>query len=86
MADSCPNYHDAPSHKPLAYLPKFCLRAQFGDPSAGDRPKCESSEFRGTRAVAPKSDRQTVTLNQRQSSSKLHADIAHERNRSQHTF
>jgi hypothetical protein len=44
MADSCPNYLDALSHKPLAYLPTFGLLTQFGHPSAGDRPNYKSSE------------------------------------------
>jgi hypothetical protein len=53
MTYSCPNYLDAPSHKPLAYLPEFGLLAQFRHLSTGDRLNYESSEFRGTRAVAP---------------------------------
>jgi hypothetical protein len=56
MEDSCPNYLDAPSHKPLAYLSEFSLLTQFGHPSAGDRSNCESSEFRGMHAIAPKSE------------------------------
>jgi hypothetical protein len=46
MVDSSPNYLDAPSHKPLAYLPEFGLLTQFGHPSAGDRPNYGSSESR----------------------------------------
>jgi hypothetical protein len=49
----------------LAYLPEFGLLVQFGHPSMSDMPNCESSESRGTRAVAPKSERQTATLNQK---------------------
>jgi hypothetical protein len=56
MTDSCPNYLHVPSHKPLAYLHEFGLLAQFGHPSVGDRPNCESSESRGMHAVAPKSE------------------------------
>jgi hypothetical protein len=63
MADSCPNYPDVPSHKPLAYPLEFGLLHQFGHPSMDDRPNYESSESRGMRAVAPKSERQIVTLN-----------------------
>jgi hypothetical protein len=37
MADSCPNYLDVPSHKPLAYLLEFGLLTQFGRPSVDDR-------------------------------------------------
>jgi hypothetical protein len=65
MTDACPNYLDSPSRMLLAYLPGFGLLAQFGHPSAGDRPNCESSEFRGTCAVAPKSERETATLDQK---------------------
>jgi hypothetical protein len=65
MEDSCPNHLDALSHKPLAYLLEFGLLAQFGHLSAGDRLKCGSSESRGTHAIAPKSDRQTMTLDQK---------------------
>jgi hypothetical protein len=56
MTDSCPNYLDVLSHKPLAYLSEFDLLTQFDHPSAYNRSNCESSEFRGTRAVAPKSE------------------------------
>jgi hypothetical protein len=62
MADSCPNYLDVSSHKPLAYLLEFSLLTQFDRPSVDDR---ESSESLGMRVVAPKSERQTATLNQR---------------------
>jgi hypothetical protein len=44
----------------------------------GDRLNCGSSEFRGTRAVAPKSERQTVNLGQRLSPSELHVNITRE--------
>jgi hypothetical protein len=37
MANCCPNYQDVPSHKSLAYLPKFDLLSQFDHPSIGDR-------------------------------------------------
>jgi hypothetical protein len=63
MTDFCSNYLDVPSHKPYAYLPEFGLLAQFDNPSMGDRPNCGSSESRGTRAFAPKSGEQTMTLN-----------------------
>jgi hypothetical protein len=78
MADACPNYLDSPSRMLLAYLLGFGLLTQFGHPSVGDRLNYESSDSRGTRAVAPKSERQTVTLNQKWSSLKLRASIAHE--------
>jgi hypothetical protein len=42
----------------LAYLPGFGLLAQFGHLSTGDRLNYESSEFRGMRAIAPKSEGQ----------------------------
>jgi hypothetical protein len=82
MSDSCPNYFDAPSHKPLAYLPEFGLLAQFGHPSRGDRLNYPSSESRRTGAAGPKSERQTATLDQKLSSLELHAGIAHEQCRS----
>jgi hypothetical protein len=52
----------------------------------GDRVNYGSGEFRGTRVVAPKSDRQTANLDQRLSSLRLHASIAHELYRSPRTF
>jgi hypothetical protein len=85
IANSYPNYQDIPSRKLWAYLLEFDLLAQFGHPFVGDRPNCESSESQGMHAVAPKSERQTATLNQRRSSLKLRADITHEWCRSQHT-
>jgi hypothetical protein len=57
MADACPNYLDSPSYMLLVYLSGFGLLTQFGHPSMGYRPNCESSESRGVRAVAPKSER-----------------------------
>jgi hypothetical protein len=57
MADCCPNYQDIPSRKLKAYLLEFNLLSQFGHSFAGGRLNCESSESRGTRAVAPKSER-----------------------------
>jgi hypothetical protein len=65
MANSCINYQDVPSHKLLSYLPEFDLLSQFGHPSAGDRPNYGSSESRGTRVVAPKTERQTATLDRK---------------------
>jgi hypothetical protein len=65
MADACPNYLDSPSRMLLAYLLGFGLLTQFGHPSMGDRLNYESSEFQGMRVVAPKSERQTATLNQK---------------------
>jgi hypothetical protein len=62
MTNSCPNYQDVPSHKPLAYLSEFDLLSQFGHPSVGDRLNYESSESQRMCAVAPKSERQTATL------------------------
>jgi hypothetical protein len=49
----------------LAYLLGFGLLTQFSHPSMGDRLNYESSEFQGMRVVAPKSERQTATLNQK---------------------
>jgi hypothetical protein len=65
MTDFYPNFLDVPSHKPLAYPPEFGLLTQFGCLSLDDRPNCESSESQGMREVAPKSERQTTTLNQK---------------------
>jgi hypothetical protein len=62
--DSCPNFLGIPSHKPVAYLQEFGLLALFGHPFV-DRPNYGSNEFRGKRAIAPRSERQIVTLNQR---------------------
>jgi hypothetical protein len=85
MADSCPNYQDILSRKLWAYFPEFGWLAHFGPPSVSDRSNCKSSESRGTRAVALKSERWTATLDQKWSSSELRANITHERCRSQHT-
>jgi hypothetical protein len=85
MADACPNYLDSPSCMLLSYLPRFGLLAQFGHPSTGDRTNCKSSESLGMRAVAPKSERQNVILDQKRSSSELYASIARMHCRSQHT-
>jgi hypothetical protein len=65
MVDACPNYLDSPSCMLLAYLPIFGLLTQFGHPSMGDKPNCESNESRGTRAIALKSEQQTMTLDQK---------------------
>jgi hypothetical protein len=65
MANSCPNYLDAPSHKLLAYLLKLGLLTQFGHSSKGDRSNCGSSESRGSCVVSPKSEQQITTLNQK---------------------
>jgi hypothetical protein len=65
MADSCPNSLGIPLHKRSAYPQEFGLLAQFGHPSVNGRPNCESNEFRETRVVATKSERQTMTLDQR---------------------
>jgi hypothetical protein len=56
MANSCPNYLDVQSNKPLAYLLEFGLLTQLGHPSVDDRPNYGLNEFRGTCAVAPKSE------------------------------
>jgi hypothetical protein len=85
MANSCPNYQDVPSHKPFAYLSEFDLLSQFGHLFVGDRLKCESSDSQEKHAVVPRSEQQTVTVNQRQSSLELHEDITHKRYRFQHT-
>jgi hypothetical protein len=65
MTDSCPSYLDVPSRMPLSYPPGFGLLTQFDHPPVGDRPNYRLSESRGIRAVAPKSEQQTVTLDQR---------------------
>jgi hypothetical protein len=65
MANACPNYLGSPSRMLFAYLPRFGSLAQFGYPSTGDRLNYESNESRGTRAVAPKSERQIATLDQK---------------------
>jgi hypothetical protein len=85
MVDSCPNFQDILSRKLWAYLLKFGWLSLFGHPSVGDRLNCESSESRGTRAVAPKSEWWTVTLDQKWLSSELCASITHAQCRSQHT-
>jgi hypothetical protein len=82
IVDACPNYLDSSSHMLLAYLPTFGWLAQFDHPSVGDRLNYESSESWGTRAVASKSEQQTVTLDQTRSSLELHVDTTHERYRS----
>jgi hypothetical protein len=85
MADSCPNYQDILSHKLRAYFLEFDLLAQFGRLSVDDRLNCESSEFRGTCVVVPKSKWQTAIVDQKRSSSELCASIAHEQYRFLHT-
>jgi hypothetical protein len=85
MEDSCPNYQDIPLRKLWAYLLEFDLLPQFSRPSTDDRLNCESSESLGMHAVAPKSEWQTATLNQKWLSSEPRASIAHEQCKSQHT-
>jgi hypothetical protein len=80
-----PSFLDIPKHMLLAYLWVFGWLAQFGHLSAGDRPNCRSDGFRGTRAVAPKSKRQTASLDRRLSSSELRVNITREPYRSPHT-
>jgi hypothetical protein len=58
----CPNSLDIPSHKPVTYPPGFGLLTQFGHPFMDDRLDYGLNESLGTRAVAPKSERQTMTL------------------------
>jgi hypothetical protein len=65
MANSCPNYQDVSSHKPLAYLPEFDLLYQFDHPSASDRPNYGLNEYHGKHAVVPRSEQQTMTLDWR---------------------
>jgi hypothetical protein len=77
---------DVPKHRLSAYLRVFDLLVPFGHPSAGDRPNNGLGEFRGMRAVAPKSERQTTILSLRLSSSELRASIARDRCKSLHTF
>jgi hypothetical protein len=47
------------------YAQGFGLPAQFGRLSADDRLNCRLNEFRRMRVVAPKSERQTATLDQK---------------------
>jgi hypothetical protein len=47
------------------YAQGFGLPAQFGRLSADDRLNCGLNEFRRMRVVAPKSERQTATLDQK---------------------
>jgi hypothetical protein len=82
--DSCLNSLGVPSHKPSAYSQNFGLLTQFGRPSVDDRPNCGSNKFWGMHAVAPKSEWQTTTLDQRWLSSELRTSIARELCRSQH--
>jgi hypothetical protein len=77
-----PSYLDVPKHKLSAYLRVFGLLTQFGLLSTGDRPNYGLDEFRGTRAVGPKNERQTVNLGLRLSSLELRASIARKRCRS----
>jgi hypothetical protein len=84
--NSDPSFLDVPTHKLLAYLQEFGWLVLFGHLSAGDRPNYGSSESRGTRAVAPKSEWQTMNLGRRLSSLELRASIARELCRSRHTF
>jgi hypothetical protein len=84
--NSDPSFLDIPKHRLSAYLRVFGWLAQFGHPSMGDRLNYGSGEFWGTRAVAPKSKRQTVNLGQRLSSLGLRASIARKQYRSPHTF
>jgi hypothetical protein len=73
-----PNFLDVSKHRLSTYLQVFGLLTQFGHLSAGDRPNYGLDEFRGTHAVGPKNERQTMNLSLRLSSLKLHASIARE--------
>jgi hypothetical protein len=64
-ANSCPNSLDIPSRNPVTYPQGFGSLAQFGHPTVDGRLNYGSNESQGTREVAPKSEQQTVTLNQR---------------------
>jgi hypothetical protein len=62
---SYPNSLGVPLRKLITYPPGSGLLVQFGSPFVDDRPNYESNESPGMCAVAPKSERQTVTLGQR---------------------
>jgi hypothetical protein len=51
----------------------------------GERLNYESGESQGKHVVVPRSEKQTMTHDLRQSSLELHADITHEQYRFQHT-
>jgi hypothetical protein len=63
--NSCPKFMDIPLHNLVRYPPGFGLLAQFGCPSADGRPNYGSNESQEMHAVAPKSERQTTTPDQR---------------------
>jgi hypothetical protein len=81
-----PNFLDVPKHRLSSYLRVYDLLILFGHPSTGDRPNYGLGEFRGTRAVVPKSERQTAILILRLLSSELCASIVRDRCKSLHTF
>jgi hypothetical protein len=83
--NSDPSFLNVPKHMFLAYLRVFGCLAQFDHLFAGDRSNYGLGEFRGMRAVAPKSERQTMNLGRKLSSSELRASIARERYKSPHT-
>jgi hypothetical protein len=66
----------------------FSLRRESPNMILGDKPlifEVVLLQSRGTRAVVPKSERQTVNLSQRLSSSELRVNITRELCRSSHT-
>jgi hypothetical protein len=81
-----PNFLDVPKHRLLAYLRVFDLLILFGHPFAGDRLNYGLGEFRGTRAVVPKSEQQTAILGLRLWSSEPRASITRDRCKFLHTF
>jgi hypothetical protein len=64
-ANSYPNSLDIPLHKLIAYPPGFGLLTRFGRPSVDDKSNYGSNESPGMRVVAPKSERQTMALDQK---------------------
>jgi hypothetical protein len=82
--NSDPNFLDFPKRRLLAYLQEFDRLAQFGHSSVSDRLNCGSSESQRTCAVAPKSKRQTMSLDRRLSSLEPHVSITRDLCRSPH--
>jgi hypothetical protein len=63
--NSCPKFLDIPLHKLVTYPSGFGLLAQFGRLSVDGRANCGSNESQEMCEVAPKSERQTTTPDQR---------------------
>jgi hypothetical protein len=65
IVSSYPNSLGVPLRKLVTYPPGSGLLILFGRPSADDRLNYKSNESPGMHAAAPKSERQTATLDQR---------------------